>query len=195
MFLPEGHDPDTLVAAEGAEAFESRLKTALPLSEYLVQQLVSQVDLDPSSMGVPSSRPWRRRLFARMPDGIYREMLADRLAAEIRHAAPQAEGAPFRSGAGGPPQGPVPPSARTAPPRPRTLATLRRSRMSVGRGNLLTQAIALVLHHPAAARAIDRSRGRSRSVDKPGFAVLHELLEQADRDGPAEHCDAAGALA
>ena len=32
MFLPEGHDPDTLVASEGAEAFESRLQSALPLS-------------------------------------------------------------------------------------------------------------------------------------------------------------------
>src|SRR5579863_10001318 len=41
MFLPEGHDPDTLVAAEGAEAFEARMKEALPLSEYLLQQLVA----------------------------------------------------------------------------------------------------------------------------------------------------------
>src|ERR1700733_15137425 len=37
MFLPEGHDPDTLVAAEGAPAFENRLTTALPLSEYLIR--------------------------------------------------------------------------------------------------------------------------------------------------------------
>src|SRR6202050_655203 len=45
MFLPDGHDPDTLVAAEGADAFESRLKSALPLSEYLVQQLLTQADM------------------------------------------------------------------------------------------------------------------------------------------------------
>ena len=46
MFLPTGHDPDTLVAAEGAEGFEEHLKRALPLSEYLVRQLVEQVDLE-----------------------------------------------------------------------------------------------------------------------------------------------------
>ena len=39
LFLPEGHDPDTLVGEEGREAFEQRLETALPLSEYLVREL------------------------------------------------------------------------------------------------------------------------------------------------------------
>ena len=46
MFLPDGHDPDTLVAEEGADGFEERLKTALPLSDYLVQHLSSEVDLN-----------------------------------------------------------------------------------------------------------------------------------------------------
>ncbi|MGA1384912.1 MAG: DNA primase, partial [Steroidobacteraceae bacterium] len=45
LFLPEGHDPDTLVGEEGREAFEGRLDQALPLSEYLVQELTAQVDL------------------------------------------------------------------------------------------------------------------------------------------------------
>src|SRR4030095_14547587 len=45
MFLPEGDDPDSLVGKEGREAFEARLGGALPLSEYLVEQLASQVDL------------------------------------------------------------------------------------------------------------------------------------------------------
>src|SRR4029077_5852428 len=38
LFLPEGHDPDTLVAAEGAAGFEQRLDTStVPLSEYLIR--------------------------------------------------------------------------------------------------------------------------------------------------------------
>ena len=45
MFLPEGDDPDTLVAAEGPTAFEARMKGALPLSEYLVKQLSRRLDL------------------------------------------------------------------------------------------------------------------------------------------------------
>ena len=39
LFLPEGQDPDSLVGAEGREAFEARLSGALPLSEYLVREL------------------------------------------------------------------------------------------------------------------------------------------------------------
>ena len=50
--------------------------------------------------------------------------------------------------------------------------------MSVGRGNLLTQAIGLVLHHPAAARAVQGAE-RLDTVDTPGAPVLRELLAQA----------------
>jgi len=50
--------------------------------------------------------------------------------------------------------------------------------MSAGRGNLLSQAISLVLHHPAAARSV-ADPGRLASLDKPGAGVLQELLEQA----------------
>src|SRR6202166_3070568 len=82
MFLPEGHDPDTLVAAEGPEAFESRLQSALPLSEYLVQQLSSEVDLEHDE-GRAKLKDLAVPLFARMPDGIYREMVVERLARRI----------------------------------------------------------------------------------------------------------------
>jgi DNA primase len=54
----------------------------------------------------------------------------------------------------------------------------KRSRMSAGRGSLLSQAIALVLHHPAAARGVIGWSELGR-CDLPGIAVLTELLEQA----------------
>jgi DNA primase len=166
MFLPEGHDPDTLVAAEGAEAFESRLKSALPLSEYLVQQLLTQADIG-SVDGRAKLAALAAPLFARMPDGVYRELLSDRLAAEIRMPAAKLKEHLFaRSGAARTP-------AKREEPNKAVL-----SRMSAGRGNLLRQAITLVLHHPAAARAVSDPESLSR-VDKPGVAVLKELLEQA----------------
>jgi hypothetical protein len=43
---------------------------------------------------------------------------------------------------------------------------------------LLTQAITLVLHHPAAAGAIEDPDSLS-GIDRPGVPVLKELLEQA----------------
>jgi DNA primase len=172
MFLPDGHDPDTLVAAEGREAFEARLKTALPLSEYLVQQLTVELDLAHEE-GRAKLKALAAPLFARMPEGIYRELVADRLAARIRmpprklkeylFAAEPAAGRPGRKG------GERSNAAERSP-------GVRRS--SAGRGNLLSQAIMLVLHHPAAARSVTDIDALG-SLDRPGIGVLKELLEQA----------------
>jgi len=165
MFLPEGHDPDTLVAEEGAEAFERRLSTALPLSEYLIQHLMAEVDLGHVD-GRAKLKALAAPLFARMPDGIYREMLADRLAVQVGIPAAALKKA-FTAADG------ARPAAERPEPSPR-----QRGRMSIGRGNLLTQAITLVLHHPAAAAAVKDPEALA-GVDKPGVAVLKDLLAQA----------------
>ena len=165
MFLPQGHDPDSLVAAEGPEAFEARLKAALPLSEYLIQELLPQVDLTHLD-GRAKLKALAQPLFLRMPEGVYRELLVDRLAAEIR--MPAAKLRDLLLGAGGAAK-----SAKAPEPRSRG-----RGRMSVGRGNLLTQAITLVLHHPTAAASVAHPE-LLHHVDQPGVAVLRELLEQA----------------
>jgi DNA primase len=165
MFLPEGHDPDTLVAQEGAEAFESRLGAALPLSEYLIQHLMVEVDLSHID-GRAKLKALAAPLFARMPEGIYREMLAESLAARVSMPAAALK----KSFAAGDSKNK--PAERPEPP-------LRaRGRMSAGRGNLLTQAITLVLHHPAAAGSIV-DPDLLDDIQTPGVSVLKELLEQA----------------
>jgi DNA primase len=165
MFLPEGHDPDTLVAEEGSEAFEKRLNSALPLSEYLIQHLMVEVDLNHID-GRAKLKALAAPLFARMPEGIYREMLADRLAAQVSMPAAALKKS-FMAGDG----------ARKSEDRPEPTRK-GRGRMSVGRGNLLTQAITLVLHHPTAAAAV-KDPETLKGVDKPGVSVLKELLAQA----------------
>ena len=45
MFLPDGEDPDTLVRKEGKAAFEARMDQAQPLSTFLFNSLMPQVDL------------------------------------------------------------------------------------------------------------------------------------------------------
>ena len=163
MFLPEGQDPDTLIAAEGREKFEARLQTAMPMSEYLLSHLSQQADLahvDGRAKLAALARP----LFLRMPEGVYRELLADRLAAEIRMPAAKLKEL-LLAGA---------PRPESQDPAPR----IGRASMSVGRGNLLTQAIGLVLHYPSAARAVVRPE-QLDAVDTPGAPVLRELLAQA----------------
>jgi DNA primase len=46
LFLPPQHDPDSFVREQGVAGFEALLAEALPLSEFLIQGLSSQVDLD-----------------------------------------------------------------------------------------------------------------------------------------------------
>jgi len=170
MFLPEGHDPDTLVAEEGSEAFEGRLKGALPLSEYLIQQLMVDVDLDHVD-GRAKLKALAAPLFARMPEGIYREMLAEQLATRVSMPAAALKKS-FATADPKRPRTDRPPAERAEP------ESRHRGRMSVGRGNLLTQAITLVLHHPAAAGVIG-DFGALDDLDMPGVAVLKELLLHA----------------
>ncbi len=167
MFLPEGDDPDTLVAREGSDAFEARTKTALPLSEYLVEHL--KLDLDLEHLDARAKlKALANPLFARMPDGVYRELLADRLAAEIRMPAAKLKEYLFAD--------PKRPAATPILPHGRSNSRTRRA--SAGRGNLLSQAITLVLHHPLAARSVTGIEALA-SLDRPGVGVLRELLDQA----------------
>ncbi len=171
MFLPDGQDPDSLVAAEGRQAFETRLQSALTLSDYLIRELSRQVDLG-TDAGRAKLKALAQPLFARMPEGVYRELLADRLAHEIRMPATKLKSLLLSSS--GATTAPV---RSDRPIRPEPVQGIR-GRSSSGRGNLLTQAIALVLHYPAAATALHNSAAL-RAVAKPGVAVLCELLEQA----------------
>ncbi len=45
LFLPAEDDPDSFVRSHGKDVFESQLRRAQPLSEFLVQQLASQTDM------------------------------------------------------------------------------------------------------------------------------------------------------
>jgi len=45
LFLPPEHDPDSFVREKGKEAFEKKLETARPLSEFFVEELMGRVEL------------------------------------------------------------------------------------------------------------------------------------------------------
>ena len=83
MFLPDGEDPDTLVRKEGKEAFEKRVVAAMPFSDYFFGELAEAVDISTTegrARLVEKSRP----LLNKLPDGVFKTMMATRLA-EIAH--------------------------------------------------------------------------------------------------------------
>jgi DNA primase len=171
LFLPEGQDPDTLVGAEGREAFEQRLQGAVPLSEYLVRELSEQSELahaDGRARFAESARP----LFARVPEGVYRELLLERLAEVVGLPAQRLQEL-WSAGRALPAAGATPPLRR----RPGTGA---------GRGSLVRQAIVRLLHYPAIAAEVSLAeRSGLDASEEPGIDLLRDLLDNL-REQPAQ---------
>ncbi|MFW2371766.1 MAG: DNA primase [Gammaproteobacteria bacterium] len=82
LFLPDGEDPDSLVRKEGQQAFEQRLQSATPLSEFLLDSLSESLDLssvDARSRLAEKAKP----LISRLPDGVFKDLLTDQLAQRV----------------------------------------------------------------------------------------------------------------
>jgi DNA primase len=174
LFLPQGQDPDTLILAEGRAAFEERLAVAVPLSEYLVRELSEQADLR-SADGRARFAEEARPLFARVPEGVYRELLLERLAQVVGLSASRLE-ALWSAGKADAPAVPAP--ARSPP------AT--RPARSAGRGSLVRQAIVRLLHFPAIALEVTAAeRAGLDASEEPGVGLLRELLDDL-RTQPAQ---------
>jgi DNA primase len=169
LFLPEGHDPDTLVGEEGREAFEKRLETTLPLSEYLVRELSDQADLSHAD-GRARFAELARPLFAKLPEGVYRELLLARIA-QVVGLAPQRLQELWSAAS----------SRMTEPPRTAEPPVTRRpaqTRTSAGRGSLVRQAIVRLVRFPVIAGEVSTSeRAGLDSCEEPGVALLRELLD------------------
>jgi DNA primase len=161
LFLPEGEDPDSLVRRDGAGALEARLADAQPLSVFLFQELAGRTDMasmDGRARLVELARP----LLSKVPEGVYRQMLMDRLA-EIAHIE-AGKLSMLIGGRGGS-------ASERAMPRARSVKGTQRQPPSAVR-----LAIALLLQEPElAARAGDPQRFRGLTL--PGADVLIELLE------------------
>ncbi len=146
LFLPEGEDPDSLIRREGREGFEQRIRQATPLSDYLFGELARDVDTT-SLEGRARLAERARPLLARLPDGAFRDLMAEELER--------------RSGA----RAQLGPTA--APPRaPRV----------EGQRTLVRSVIALLLAQPDVARELDPPYAFAQ-LKLRGVELLLELLE------------------
>ena len=186
LFLPEGHDPDTLVREEGREAFEARLAGAEPLSAYLIRELAARVEtgsVDGRARLVELARPLVRRI----PSEVYRELLIQQLADVVGMPAPRLSQLLAHDANDGAARGPAPATARTTTPgAPSPALRAARGAPVVGRGNLVRQAVTLLVHFPSAARVVSAQQIDAVSlIDRPGIPLLTELLSQLREDPPA----------
>ena len=182
LFLPDGQDPDSLVGAEGREAFETRLEGALPLSEYLVQELTAQADLAHAD-GRARFAELARPLVAKVPEGVYRELLVERLAEAIRLPAGRLN-ALWAAADGDGPAGRATDRGRgaladgdPAAVRSRDVRITGRTGQSAGRGGLMRQAVQGLVHHPRIATQLGPSQlDALQALDEPGADILRALV-------------------
>ena len=180
LLLPEGEDPDSLVRSGGAEAFRECMDTAMPLSEFMLGELRSRVDLS-SADGRSRLAALARPLFSRLPAGVYRELLVKQVAESIGVSGDALERELERAGTSPPPAGrsAVPDAGRTGPDR--------------SRGTLIRRAISLVLNYPAIVAKLDEIPELS-GVEQPGARLLQTAVGNRGREPGDRACPIAGAV-
>ncbi|MCK4586169.1 MAG: DNA primase, partial [Gammaproteobacteria bacterium] len=160
MFLPDGEDPDSLVRKEGKEAFEAQISAAMPLSDYFLGELAKTVDItrrDGRAHLVEKARP----LLNKLPEGVFKNMIATRLA-EFARIDPSVL---IDMGAASS-------SRRAKKPKP-----------VAGRGqgpSSVRHAIHLLLHKPALVEHFGQASIPPlvlEKLDLPGLPLLRQLVE------------------
>ncbi|MGB5332925.1 MAG: DNA primase [Woeseiaceae bacterium] len=164
VFLPDGHDPDSFVNEHGADGFVSALDTGVALSEFLIEELSSQVDMQTVD-GRARLAELARPLVNKIPKGVYRELLIESLAEAVGLTAAKLE----KMIAGG--------AARAGDAMVRFAGADRKRRLPHGAGKLsvVRHAITIILNHPEAGR--DLEIDRLSSVNRPGTDLLRALIE------------------
>ena len=165
IFLPEGDDPDSFVNSQGPDSFMELLDSGVALSDYLIGGLAEQVDLETID-GRARLAELAKPLLAKIPHGVYRELLIGSLAETVGLSAaklaktleqPAADSGFARGG-----------TRRSALGR-------AASGLSVSRPSVVRRAITLLLNHPQAGSKLDVEK--LAGVSRPGVELLHELIE------------------
>jgi DNA primase len=161
QFLPEGEDPDSLIRKIGREGFEAQLAKATHLSDFFFERLSGELDID-SIDGRARLVNVARPLLASLPDGMFRQLMIERLA-ELAHTRSDSLAGHLDRPAT-PGQAPQP----GAPPH--------RPAAAAGK-SAVRKAIEILLYQPDLAVRIGNT-DFLKQCDLPGVSLLMELLEQ-----------------
>jgi DNA primase len=151
LFLPEGEDPDSMVRGAGVDAFTQLLDESQPLSEFFFDHYTAQVDmnaLDGRARLVELARPD----LGRIPAGVFRDMMLERLESLARHRVELSKPAPEKD---------------TRRPRREGPATQKRTPMRL--------ALAHLVQRPSLASNVEADRFSDNGL--PGIEILRELVE------------------
>jgi DNA primase len=159
MFLPDGHDPDTLVQEIGAEEFRKRIEAAMPLSQFLLGELGKQVHLG-SMDGRARLATLARPHLEKLREGPLRALIMDELSRITKLSRVDLD-AMFNRKGGEPASG----IAATASDRP-----------EVGSARPVKRALQLLLEKPLLAERVEHLELLAQS-DAPGITLLIEAVD------------------
>jgi DNA primase len=176
VFLPEGHDPDTYVNEFGSDAFEKALDEGVALSDFLIGELSSQVDMSTVD-GKARLAELAAPLIGKIPQGVYRELLVESLAETVGLSAGKLAKMVGR------------PDPRSQAAAAQPAKRRRQAAIAGGRPSVVRRAITLLLNNPGAADKLDIEK--LAGVHRPGVGLLHDLIETVQEE---PHITTAGLL-
>ena len=168
VFLPDGHDPDSFVNEFGSATFIDALDNGVALSDYLIAELASQVNLETVD-GRARLAELAKPLLAKIPPGVYRELLVESLAETVQLSAGKLDRMLGRGEDG-----------RRESPVGTRLRQNRAIPASTGKPSVVRRAITLLLNHPEAGAKLDVVK--IAGVNRPGVALLHDLIETVQEE-------------
>ncbi len=172
LFLPEGEDPDSQVNKIGKQAFLDNLAQALPLSEYLLDELKSQYDtlsLDGRAQLAEAAKP----LIKRMQTSVLRELIIGKLADIVGLSADKLIPVGNENNIAAPHYADIPEQQTSAPTPRLRRANKRGSSLEM---TDLRKAIAALLNKPALALSLEIDIATLKNYNSPGIPLLLELI-------------------
>ena len=181
LFLPTEHDPDSYIRALGTAAFEQQVQDAMPLSQFLLKEVMGDNDLS-TPEGRARTQFDAKPLMQALPPSSLRLQIVRALAQSTQTTPTEIE-ALFEL---------VQPIARArqAPPRSKRTAPV----------GLERQIIRLLVAHPSLAAELDHAALNAAALVAPDRAAMlaqliaacREMGAQASFAALAEHLRAAG---
>jgi len=153
VFVPDGEDPDSLIREKGQQAFEAILAQAMPLSKFLFDHLMTQVDmnsLEGRAALVESFQPYLTKL----PESVLKDAIINDIANNFGTGSEQLLAKLNKRS-----------NANAAIKKPKANTKVTPVRL----------AIALLLEHPHIVNSLD-DISILQPLDIPGVALLNQLL-------------------
>ena len=168
ILLPDGEDPDSIVAREGAERFDQRVREAVPVAEYYFGELERGLNMERigdrarlCDLALPD--------IATLPGGMFRRMMVERLAQTAKADAAQLEA---RLGRG---------TAAAIAYNPRTARAVHTPANHRDMSPLMRRLLHMLVRQPACTHELDE-RLRPAVVAAAQGTLLQRLLDYLARE-------------